>query len=70
MRRRDPATGASRLFGTMIERDLFGAIRLVWRWTSGGRSREASADYPDEEAAGAALEELAAAKRPQGYEDV
>ncbi len=55
----------------MIERDLFGAIRLVCHWGRiGTPGQEMVAEFATEEEAGEALEALAQAKRRQGYRDL
>ncbi len=56
----------------MIERDLFGTIRLVRHWGRIGamQGRELAQDFPTEDEAVAALERLAAAKRRRGYIDL
>ena len=56
----------------MVERDLFGTVRLVRQWGRIGsmQGRELAQDFPTEEEAAAALERLAAAKRRRGYVDL
>lgn len=47
--RRDPEQGRARFFSLMIERDLFGTIRLVRNWGPiGSRGREQVEIFPDE----------------------
>ncbi len=55
----------------MIERDLFGTVRLVRHWGRIGAMQglELAQDFPTEEAV-EALERLAAAKRRRGYHDL
>jgi predicted DNA-binding WGR domain protein len=54
----------------MIERDLFGTIRLVRNWGRiGTNGQELIEIHPDEIAAGEALEAAVRAKR-RGYEDL
>ncbi|MFC5487524.1 WGR domain-containing protein [Microvirga aerilata] len=44
----------------MIERDLFGTIRLVRNWSRiGSKGHEKAEEYPTEQAAGEALEGIA-----------
>jgi predicted DNA-binding WGR domain protein len=55
----------------MIERDLFGTIRLVRNWGRiGAKGQELVEIHANEIAAGQALEALAAAKRRRGYRDL
>jgi predicted DNA-binding WGR domain protein len=55
----------------MIERGLFGTIRLVRCWGRiGTRGRETAEEYPDEVEAERALEVIAQEKRRQGYCDL
>jgi predicted DNA-binding WGR domain protein len=55
----------------MIERDLFGTVRLVRNWGRiGTKGQEKSEIYADEIAAGQALEIVAQAKRQRGYQDL
>ncbi len=55
----------------MIERDLFGTVRLVRNWGRiGTTGQELVAIFDSEEEAGAALEELARLKRRRGYRDL
>jgi predicted DNA-binding WGR domain protein len=52
----------------MIERDLFGTIRLVRNWgLIGTNGQELGEVYADEIAAGQALEAVARLKRRRGY---
>ncbi len=72
LRRIDPEQGVARFYLLMIERDLFGAVRLVRQWGPIGamQGHELAQDFPTEEEALAALERLAAAKRRRsGGED-
>jgi WGR domain len=59
------------LLGLIIERDLFGTIRLVrnWGWI-GTNGRELAEVFATEIEAGQALEALAKAKRRRGYRDL
>jgi predicted DNA-binding WGR domain protein len=55
----------------MIERDLFGTIRLVQCWGRiGSTGQEKPEEYPTEWEAGEALEVIARAKRRRGYRDL
>jgi predicted DNA-binding WGR domain protein len=55
----------------MIERDLFGTIRLVQCWGRiGSTGQEKAEEYPTEWEAGEALEVIARAKRRRGYRDL
>jgi predicted DNA-binding WGR domain protein len=67
----DPEQGIRRFYSLMIERDLFGTMRLVRNWGRiGTNGREIAEEYPSEEEAGQALEALAAVKRRRGYRDL
>jgi predicted DNA-binding WGR domain protein len=72
LRRIDPELGMARFYSLMIERDLFGTVRLVRHWSRTGaiQGRELAQDFPTEEEAVAVLERLAAAKRRRGYWDL
>ena len=72
LRRIDPEQGMARFYSLMIERDLFGTVRLVRHWGRIGamQGRELAQDFLTEEEAAAALERLAAAKRRRGYWDL
>ncbi len=55
----------------MIERDLFGTVRLVRNWGRiGTKGQELVKIHEDEISAGQALEEVARAKRQRGYQDL
>jgi predicted DNA-binding WGR domain protein len=55
----------------MIERDLFGTVRLVRHWGRiGTKGQEKAEGFDSEDDAGKALETLAQAKRRQGYRDL
>jgi predicted DNA-binding WGR domain protein len=55
----------------MIERDLFGTIRLVCNWGRiGTKGWELVEIHEDEIEAGKALEALAQVKRRRGYRDL
>ena len=69
--RRDPEQGRARFFSLMIERDLFGTIRLVRNWGPvGSKGQEKVDTYPDEAAASRALEGWAQTQRHKGYTDL
>ena len=61
----------ARFYALMIERDLFGIIRLVrnWGWI-GTRGRERVQVFADEEEAAETLEAFARAQRGRGYRDL
>ncbi len=55
----------------MIERDLFGTVRLVRNWGRvGTKGQELVEIYADEVEAGLALEAFARVKRRRGYQDL
>jgi predicted DNA-binding WGR domain protein len=63
--------GIRRFYSLMIERDLFGTIRLVRNWGRiGTKGQERVEIYDDEITAGQALEAVARAKRRRGYRDL
>jgi predicted DNA-binding WGR domain protein len=69
--RRNPEQGRARFFSLMIERDLFGTIRLVRNWGFIGAKGQEKVDvYPDEAAAAKALEGWAETQRQKGYTDL
>jgi predicted DNA-binding WGR domain protein len=69
--RRDPEQGRARYFSLMIERDLFGTIRLVRNWGYvGSKGQEQVEMFPSEAEAAHALEMQAAAQRRRGYTDL
>ncbi|MBD2746007.1 WGR domain-containing protein [Microvirga sp. BT688] len=69
--RRDPEQGRARFFSLMIERDLFGTIRLVRNWGYVGTKGQGKVDiYPDEVVAAKALEGWAETQRQKGYTDL
>ena len=69
--RRDPEQGRARFFSLMIERDLFGTIRLVRNWGAVGSKGQEKVDiYPDEVEASRALEGWAETQRQKGYTDL
>ncbi len=72
LRRITPEHGMARFYSLMIERDLFGSVRLVRHWGRIGsmQGRELAQDFATEGEAVEALEHLAAAKRRRGYQDL
>jgi predicted DNA-binding WGR domain protein len=69
--RRDPEQGRARFFSLMIERDLFGTIRLVRNWGFvGSKGQEKVEIFPDEARAADALESWEVAQRKKGYTDL
>jgi predicted DNA-binding WGR domain protein len=71
LHRIDPEQGIRRFYSLMIERDLFGTVRLVrnWGWI-GSNGQELVEVFPDEIEAGEALEALAQLNRRRGYRDL
>ncbi len=71
LHRRDPEQRVARFYSLIIERDLFGTVRLVRNWGRiGTNGRELVKVFTSEAEASQALEELAAAKRRRGYRDL
>jgi predicted DNA-binding WGR domain protein len=71
LHRIDPEQGIRRFYSLMIERDLFGTVRLVRNWGRiGTNGQELVEIHADEIAAGRALEAIAKAKRQRGYQDL
>ena len=71
LHKRDPEWRMARFYSLMIERDLFGTVRLVRNWGRIGTKRQEMVEiFGSEEAAGQALEALAGAKRRRGYGDL
>ena len=71
LHRIDPEQGIRRFYSLMIERDLFGTIRLVRNWGRiGTTGQELVEIHADEIAAAQALEAVARAKRRRGYQDL
>jgi predicted DNA-binding WGR domain protein len=71
LHRNDPEQGIRRFHSLMIERDLFGTVRLVECWGRiGSKGQEKAEVYPTEREAGEALEAIARAKRWSGYQDL
>jgi predicted DNA-binding WGR domain protein len=70
LHRIDPEQGIRRFYSLMIERDLFGTVRLVRNWGRiGTKGQELVEIHADELVAGQALEAVARAKR-RGYRDL
>jgi predicted DNA-binding WGR domain protein len=66
----DPNRGVARFYSLMVERDLFGTVRLVRNWGRIGTSgREIVEVFAGGIEAGQALEMLAQEKRRRGYRD-
>ncbi|QRM35841.1 WGR domain-containing protein [Microvirga sp. VF16] len=71
LHRIDPVQGIRRLYSLMIERDLFGTIRLLRHWGRIGSNGQELVGICDSELeAGEALEAVARAKRRRGYRDL
>jgi predicted DNA-binding WGR domain protein len=71
LRRVEPELRMARFYALMIERDLFGTVRLVRAWGRiGTRGDELAQVFETEAEAEAALEALAQRKRRQGYRDL
>ena len=71
LHRIDPEQGIRRFYSLMIERDLFGTVRLVRNWGRiGTNGQELVEIHADELEAGQALEAVARAKRRRGYRDL
>ncbi|MPR13401.1 WGR domain-containing protein [Microvirga tunisiensis] len=71
LHRIDPEQGIRRFYSLMIERDLFGTVRLVRNWGRiGTNGRELAEEFESEQEAGQTLETLARAKRGRGYQDL
>jgi predicted DNA-binding WGR domain protein len=71
LHRIDPEQGIRRFYSLMIERDLFGTVRLVRNWGRiGTKGQELVEIHEDEIAAGKALEAVAQVKRRRGCQDL
>jgi predicted DNA-binding WGR domain protein len=71
LHRVDPEQCVARFYSLMVERDLFGTIRLVRSWGRiGTHGQELVEVFATEAEAGAALEVIARAKRRRGYRDL
>ena len=63
--------GRAHFFSLMVERDLFGTIRLVRNWgVVGSKGQEQVEIFPDEATAADALEVWAETQRRKGYIDL
>jgi predicted DNA-binding WGR domain protein len=70
LRRIDADANCHRFYALDVERDLFGQTLLARRWGRIGTYGKARFDqYPNEEAARAALAALVLAKQKRGYRD-
>jgi predicted DNA-binding WGR domain protein len=71
LHRIDPDRRVARFYRLMIERDLFGTVRLVRNWGRiGTNGQELVEVFASEDEAGQALAAIAAAKRRRGYQDL
>jgi predicted DNA-binding WGR domain protein len=71
LHKRDPERRVARFYSLMIERDLFGTVRLERNWGRiGTNGQEMVEVFASEVEAGEALEALAQAKRRRGYQDL
>ena len=71
LERLDPARNMYRYYVIALEPTLFGDTALVRQWGRiGARGVERRDEHPDETAASAAMERLAASKRRRGYRDL
>ena len=71
LHRIDPEQRVRRFYSLMIERDLFGTVRLVRNWGRiGTNGQELVEAFASEDDAGKALEAVARAKRRRGYRDL
>ena len=71
LHRIDPEQGMRRFYALMIERDLFGTMRLVRNWGRiGTNGQEKVEEFASEIEAGKALAVVARAKRRRGYQDL
>ena len=71
LHRIEPEQGIRRFCSLMIERDLFGTVRLVRNWGRIGTSGQELVEiHADEIAAGQDLEAVARVKRRRGYQDL
>jgi predicted DNA-binding WGR domain protein len=67
----DPDHSIAQFYALLVERDLFGTIRLVRNWGRiGTNGRELVEVFATEIEAGAALEAIARVKRRRGYRDL
>ena len=65
-----PGQGIRRFYSLMIERDLFGTVRLVHNWGRIGTNGQVLVEvFPNEIKAGLALAALTTIKRRRRYKD-
>jgi predicted DNA-binding WGR domain protein len=71
LHRIDPDQRVARFYRLLIERDLFGTVRLVRNWGRiGTNGQELVEVFASEDEAGEALAAIVAAKRRRGYRDL
>ena len=71
LHRIDPEQGIRRFYSLMIERDLFGTVRLVRNWGRiGTNGQELVEIHARRDRGRQALEAVARAKRRRGYRDL
>jgi predicted DNA-binding WGR domain protein len=71
LHRIDPEQGIRRFYSLMVERDLFGTVRLVRNWDRIGTNGQGLVEiFADELEAGKAPEAVARAKPRRGYVDL
>jgi predicted DNA-binding WGR domain protein len=71
LHRIDPDRRVARFYRLLIERDLFGTVRLVRNWGRiGTNGQELVEVFASEDEAGEALAAIVAAKRRRGYRDL
>ena len=69
--RRDPEPSRARFFSLMVERDLFGTVRLVRNWGYvASKGQEMVEIFSDQTQAAQALEGWAGVQRDKGYTDL
>jgi predicted DNA-binding WGR domain protein len=67
----DPDRGVARFYLLIVERNLFGTIRLIRNWGRIGTSGEELVEvFATEIEAGQALEAIARVQRRRGYRDL
>jgi predicted DNA-binding WGR domain protein len=71
LHRIDPTQSIRRFYSLMIERDLFGTVRLVCNWGRIGMpGQELATIFPTENKVRDAFEALAHDRRRRGYNDL
>jgi predicted DNA-binding WGR domain protein len=71
LHRIDPDLRMARFYSLLIERDLFGTVRLVRNWGRiGSAGQELVQVFATEREAAQALEAIARVKRRRGYRDL